>query len=198
MPPVIRLATAHDAAQIQAIYAPCVRDTAISFELEPPSVETMRQRILHTLESFPWVVCEHRGEIQGYAYASAHRTRAAYQWSVDVSVYVHAQARRSGVGQAVYGSLLKLLTLQGFYNAYAGITLPNPASVGLHESLGFHPVGVYHAVGYKLGSWHDVGWWQLVLRDHTGPPQPPTDLDAVRASAEWDTALAAGVPRLRL
>jgi L-amino acid N-acyltransferase YncA len=198
MAPAIRLATAHDAEQVQAIYAPCVRDTAISFELEPPSVDTMRQRIIHTLESFPWVVCEHCGEVQGYAYASAHRTRAAYQWSVDVSVYVNAQARRSGVGQAVYCSLFKLLALQGFYNAYAGITLPNPASVGLHESLGFRPVGVYRAVGYKLGTWHDVGWWQLVLQDYAGVPEPPTDLSVARASAEWDTALAAGVLRLRL
>ena len=198
MLPVIRLATEHDAAQIQAIYAPSVRDTAISFERAPPTVAEMRQRIRQTLDHVPWVVCEHRGEVQGYAYASAHRTRAAYQWSVDVSVYVHAAAHRSGVGRAVYCSLFQLLTLQGFYNAYAGITLPNPASVGLHESLGFHPVGVYRAVGYKLGAWHDVGWWQLVLQAHAIPPEPPTDFNVVRASVTWDTALAAGVSLLRL
>ena len=154
------------------------------------TVAEMRQRIRQTLDYAPWVVCEHRGEVQGYAYASAHRTRAAYQWSVDVSVYVHAAAHRAGVGRAVYCSLFQLLTLQGFYNAYAGITLPNPASVGLHESLGFHPVGVYRAVGYKLGAWHDVGWWQLVLQAHAIPPEPPTDFNVVRASVTWDTALA--------
>ena len=198
MPPAIRLATDHDAEQIQAIYAPNVRDTAISFELEPPTVNEMRQRIRQTLEHLPWVVCEHRGDIQGYAYASPHRTRAAYQWSVDVSVYVHAQARRSGVGRTVYRSLFALLAMQGFYNAYAGITLPNPASVGLHESMGFQAVGVYRAVGYKLGAWHDVGWWQLALRELSIPPEPPADFRMVRASAAWDTALATGFPFLRI
>jgi L-amino acid N-acyltransferase YncA len=198
MSPLIRLASAQDAEQIQAIYAPNVRHTAISFELEPPTVHEMQQRINYTLEHWPWVVCEHRGQIQGYAYASSHRTRAAYQWSVNVSVYVHAAARRAGVGRAVYRSLFHLLMLQGFYNAYAGITLPNPASVGLHESLGFQPVGVYRMVGYKLDAWHDVGWWQLALRERSTPPAPPVDLGAVRASAEYDQALAAGLPCLRL
>jgi phosphinothricin acetyltransferase len=109
MPPVIRLATEQDAEQIQAIYAPIVCDTAISFELEPPTVSNMRQRITQTLAHLPWVVCEHQGAIQGYAYASPHRTRAAYQWSVDVSVYVHARARRARVGQAMYRALFQLL-----------------------------------------------------------------------------------------
>jgi L-amino acid N-acyltransferase YncA len=193
MTATIRLAAPDDAAGVQAIYAPVVRDTAVSFEAEPPTVEKMRQRIVHTLERLPWVVCEHRGELLGYAYASPHRARAAYQWSVDVSVYVHAQARRSGVGRGVYRSLFPLLALQGFYNAYAGITLPNPASVGLHESLGFQPVGVYRAVGYKLGAWHDVGWWQLPLRERTRSPDPPADLPMVRDTPAWSTALAAGV-----
>jgi phosphinothricin acetyltransferase len=197
MSAVIRLATAHDAAQIQAIYAPNVRDTAISFERVPPTVDDMRQRIVQTVEHFPWLVCDRQGIIQGYAYASAHRTRAAYQWSVDVSVYVHSQARRTGVGQAVYRSLFALLELQGFYNAYAGITLPNPASVSLHESLGFQPVGVYRQVGYKLGAWHDVGWWQLVLRQHAASPTPPATLQRLRMSSTWETALATGLSSLR-
>ena len=198
MPPVIRLATDNDAEQIQAIYSPVVSDTAISFELEPPRVPEMRQRIMKTLTRLPWLVCEQDGEIRGYAYASLHRTRAAYQWSIDVSVYVHEIARRTGVGRAVYGSLCKLLAMQGFYNAYAGITLPNPASVGFHESMGFQPVGVYRAVGYKLGKWHDVGWWQLVLREHLLPPEPTVALGDVRGSAAWDLALARGAPLVRL
>ncbi|HIJ57131.1 MAG TPA: N-acetyltransferase [Deltaproteobacteria bacterium] len=198
MPPVIRLATDNDAEQIQAIYSPVVSDTAISFELKPPSVPEMRQRIMKTLARLPWLVCEQDGEIRGYAYASLHRTRAAYQWSIDVSVYVHENARRTGVGRAVYGSLCKLLAMQGFYNAYAGITLPNPASVGFHESMGFQPVGVYRAVGYKLGKWHDVGWWQLVLREHLLPPEPTVALGDVRGSAAWDLALARGAPLVRL
>jgi L-amino acid N-acyltransferase YncA len=197
MTAVIRLATPNDAVGVQAIYAPIVRDTAISFELEPPTVEDMAKRMAETLARLPWLVCEHRGDILGYVYASQHRTRPAYQWSVDVSVYVHGQARRAGVGRALYRSLFALLALQGFYNAYAGITLPNPASVGLHESLGFQAVGVYRAVGYKLGAWHDVGWWQLTLQERVTPPQLPTDLRTVRQSAAWNAALAAGFPLLR-
>jgi phosphinothricin acetyltransferase len=195
---MIRLATPEDAPGVQAIYAPVVRDTAISFELEPPSVEDMRKRIGDVLERLPWLVCEHRGEICGYAYASPHRARAAYQWSVDVSVYIHARARRSGVGRGLYRSLFALLTLQGMYHAYAGITLPNPASVGLHESLGFTPVGIYQAVGYKRGTWHDVGWWQLALRPLDTPPGPPLGLSTVRGTAAWHTAMATGMPDLRL
>jgi Acetyltransferase (GNAT) domain len=102
------------------------------------------------------------------------------------------------VGQALYRSLMALLALQGFYNAYAGITLPNPASVGLHESLGFQLVGVYHSVGYKLGAWHDVGWWQFTLQTRVMSPQLPTDLKTARQSMAWDPALAAGLPLLHL
>ncbi len=135
MPPTIRLATAHDADQIHAIYAPIVRDTPISFEWEPPTPDEMRQRIVQTLAYLPWLVVEHRGDVLGYAYAGKHRDRTSYQWSVDVSVYIHADARRSGIGRALYTSLFAVLVVQGFYNAYAGATLPNPGSVALHESL---------------------------------------------------------------
>jgi L-amino acid N-acyltransferase YncA len=197
MTPIIRLATSADAPGVQAIYAPVVRETAISFELEPPMVEEIRQRIVKTLERWLWLVCERRGDILWYVYAGQHRTRPAYQWSVDVSVYVHASARRLGVGQALYHSLFSLLALQGFYQAYAGITLPNPASVRLHESLGFQPVGVYRAVGYKLGAWHDVGWWQLTLKERVTPPKPPLDLSTVRDSPEWKAVLAQGFPALQ-
>jgi L-amino acid N-acyltransferase YncA len=194
---MIRLATPDDASGVQAIYMPVVRETAISFELEPPTVEEIQKRIVKTLDQWPWLVCEHHGGILGYVYASQHRTRPAYQWSVDVSAYVHANTRRLGVGRALYHSLFSLLALQGFYQAYAGITLPNPASVRLHESLGFQPVGVYRAVGYKLGAWHDVGWWQLTLKERVTPPNPPLDLSTVRDSPEWKAALAQGFPALR-
>ncbi|MBV9788020.1 MAG: N-acetyltransferase [Chloroflexi bacterium] len=194
--PTIREATPDDAAQIQAIYAPIVSTTTISFELEPPSIDEIRRRILHTSPKLPWLVCERDG-ILGYAYASQHRSRAAYQWSVDVSVYVHEQARRMHIGRALYTALFKILALQGFFNAYAGIALPNPASVGIHESLGFVPVGVYRGVGYKLGAWHDVGWWQLSLQPRTDDPAPPRTLDAIRGSAAWDEALSAGTALIR-
>lgn len=194
----IRLAGEQDAAQIQAIYAPVVRDTVISFEMEIPTVGEMQERITSTLVHFPWLVCTQQETVLGYAYASQHRSRAAYQWSVDVSVYIHAQARRMGVGHGLYESLFMILALQGFFNAYAGIALPNPGSVGLHEAVGFLPVGVYHHVGYKFGAWHDVGWWHLALRPATTPPEPPLNLDAVCRSPEFETALAAGLPFLRV
>jgi L-amino acid N-acyltransferase YncA len=198
MTATIRLATGDDAEQIQAIYAPYVRDTAISFEVEPPSVDEMRQRVSDVLPRMPWLVCERAGAVLGYAYAGKYRVRAAYQWSVDVSVYIDAHVHRSGIGRGLYTALLALLELQGFYNAYAGITLPNPASVGLHESLGFTPVGVYRHVGYKLGAWHDVGWWQRALRTHAADPKPPAELNAARASPAWEAALAAGMRMLRV
>jgi L-amino acid N-acyltransferase YncA len=193
----IRLATGRDAEQIAAIYAPNVTDTIISFELEPPTAEEMRRRIEVTLQRYPWLVCERQGQVLGYAYAGAHGSRAAYQWSVDVSVYVHGGARRRRVGRAVYASLFAALELQGFYNIYAGATLPNPASIGLHESVGFKRVGVYRGVGYKLGAWHDVVWWHLPLREKVADPDPPTHLPSVAGSEEWDAALAKGLPLLR-
>ena len=198
MTATFRLAEEHDAKDILAIYAPIVSNTAISFEVEPPTEDEMRQRIRNTRAHLPWLVCENRDAILGYVYASKHRARAAYQWSVDVSVYVHPSAHRAGIGRALYSSLFRLLTLQGFRNAYAGITLPNPASVGLHESLHFQPVGVYRAVGYKLGAWHDVGWWQLSLQDHTIPPDPPAmTLETIQETADWKAALTTGLSLLR-
>ncbi|MBV9868874.1 MAG: N-acetyltransferase [Abitibacteriaceae bacterium] len=194
----IRLAHAADAAQVQGIYRPYVTDTVISFEIEPPSTAAMRQRIENTLPHFPWLVCEHQGAVIGYVYAAAHSARAAYLWSVDVSVYIHQHHHRAGVGKALYASLFEMLRLQGFYNAYAGATLPNPASVGLHEAMGFQPVGVYEAVGYKFGAWHSVGWWQLALQQRVATPAPPLALDAAKERAEWSAALNAGLPCLKL
>ncbi|HEU5087522.1 MAG TPA: arsinothricin resistance N-acetyltransferase ArsN1 family B [Roseiflexaceae bacterium] len=192
MPTSIRLATPADAAAIQAIYAPSVVNTPISFELEPPSVDEMAARIAATLTRHPWLVCEVDGAIAGYAYGSTHRTRMAYQWAADVSAYVHPDFRRRRVGQALYQALLELLRLQGFFVAYAGITQPNPASVRLHESVGFVALGVYRHVGYKLGAWHDVGWWQLDLRERTAEPLPPMPPGALRDTPPWNEALAAG------
>jgi L-amino acid N-acyltransferase YncA len=192
MTSTIRLATKKDAEQIQAIYSPIVSQTAISFELEPPGVAEMRKRIATTLTTFPWLVCEQKGKILGYVYARMFRSRPAYQWSVETSVYVHEELRRSGIGRALYTSLLKVLTLQGFYNAYAGITLPNLPSQGLHEALGFRSVGIFREAGYKMGAWHDVGWWQLRLQNKAGPPKPPLDLKAAQKAAGWEAALSAG------
>jgi L-amino acid N-acyltransferase YncA len=192
MAAIIRLATPADAAQLAAIYAPIVRDTIISFEFVPPDEAELHQRVQQTLAQLPWLVAERDDAILGYAYASSHRTRAAYQWSVDVSVYVGATMRGQGIGRALYTALFQILRLQGFYNAYAGVTLPNAASVGLHEALGFRPVGVYRNVGYKMGAWHDVGWWQLALQPHQPAPEPPRPLAEVQQHELWAAALASG------
>jgi len=162
-PALIRAATTADAAAIQAIYAPVVEHTAISFEETPPSVAEMAARIEAVMKDYPYLVAELDGQVAGYAYASQHRTRAAYRTSVDVSVYIAEGARRSGVGRALYGKLLPELSGRGFHAAFAGIALPNEGSIALHESMGFTPLGIYREVGRKLGKWHDVGWWQRLL-----------------------------------
>lgn len=159
----IRCAATVDALAMRAIYAPIVEMTAISFEEVPPTVEEMAERVETTLRSFPYLVAENGGRVVGFAYASQHRTRAAYRRSVDVTVYVAEHARGVGVGRALYGALLPMLTERGFHAAFGGIALPNPGSVALHEAMGFEHVGVYREVGFKLGRWHDVGWWQRLL-----------------------------------
>jgi L-amino acid N-acyltransferase YncA len=189
---MIRLAGPGDAAAVAAIYAPYVTGASTSFEYAPPDETEIAARIASTLAGTPYLVLESQGGILGFAYASKHRERAAYQWSVDVSVYVADRAHRRGVGRALYESLFALLRLQGYYTAHAGITLPNPASVGLHEALGFRLVGVYRAVGFKRGAWHDVGWWQLPLRERTGTPDPPRSLADAQRDPGWERALAAG------
>jgi len=186
----IRLAGPDYAAGIHAIYAPIVAETAVSFELEPPSVEEMRRRIETTLLTLPWLVCEREGVI-GYAYAGVFRSRPAYQWTVEVSTYVHAAHRGKGVARALYTSLFECLRVQGYRTALAGIALPNLASVALHEGLEFRSVGVFHHVGYKFGAWHDVEWWELSLQELPDPtPRPRTLPDVVNTEA-WRVALAA-------
>ena len=192
----LRLATPDDAPAVAEVYAPhCL--TPVSFELQPPSADDMRARIVKTLAAHPWLVCEAGGEVVGYAYAGPHRDRAAYVWSVDVSVYVRADRHRGGVGRGLYTALFGVLAAQRFVTAHAGITLPNPASVGLHTSLGFEPVGVYRSVGFKAGAWHDVGWYARPLGPRPVAPAPPRPLAAVVGTAAWDAALAAGRAVLR-
>jgi phosphinothricin acetyltransferase len=189
----IRVARSADAEALAGIYAPYVAGSAISFEVEPPSAEDMGARLAACLTVAPWLLLLEAGQALGFAYASRHRERAAYRWSVDVSVYVREDARRRGIGRSLYTSLLALLRLQGFFVAHAGITLPNAASVGLHESLGFAPVGVYASVGYKNGAWHDVGWWRLPLHELVSAPAEPLSFAELVRSPDFDAALGAGL-----
>lgn len=191
----IRLAVPSDAPAVAEIYRPAVVGSPISFEYEPPDAEEMGRRIATLAPRFPWLVSEVDGVVLGYAYASPHRDRHAYQWSVDVSAYVHASVRRSGIARALYTSLFAVLALQGFRNAYAGIALPNDASVGFHTSLGFSPVGVYRQVGYKLGAWHDVGWFARELALHVHEPPPPLPVLAIVGTADFNRALESGLSR---
>ena len=135
----------------------------MSFELEAPDTEEMARRIAAHGASHAWLVAENGGEVVGYAYGSPHRTRAAYASSCDVAVYVDPQHSRQGIGRSLYAELLPLLAGQGFHAAFAGIALPNEASIALHEAMGFMPVGIYREVGWKMGGWRDVGWWQRLL-----------------------------------
>jgi phosphinothricin acetyltransferase len=173
--PLIRPAEpAKDAAGCAEIYAPYVLESATSFEEAAPDAKEMEGRIARALTSHPWLVAERDGELLGYAYACRHRGRPAYRWSTDVSVYVSERQRRQGIGRRLYEVLFERLTRQGFRTACAGITLPNAASVALHERLGFAPIGVYRRIGWKAGSWRDVGWWQLDLAiDGCEPPAEP-------------------------
>jgi phosphinothricin acetyltransferase len=176
----LRLATEADAVAVQAIYAPIVETSAISFELVPPSPDEMGERIRALVPTYPWLVAEDGGEVLGYAYAGRLAVRAAYAWSVETSIYVAGKARGGGVGRALYSALFEVLVAQGFRRALAGIALPNPASVGFHEAMGFSSAGTYKAVGWKLGAWHDVGWWErglLPLGD--APPAPALPLGAL-------------------
>ncbi|WP_089821929.1 arsinothricin resistance N-acetyltransferase ArsN1 family B [Halogranum amylolyticum] len=194
----LRLATETDAAAVQRIYAPYVEDTAITFELEPPSTAELRDRIRDTLADYPWIVCEVDGDVVGYAYAGPIRKREAYQWSVESSVYVDSAHHRNGVARGLYESLLELLELQGYITVYAVATLPNPASVAFHESFGFEQDAAFEKMGYKGGEWHDVGWWSHTLRDHPDDPDPPLSLSAAREFDGWEDALHAGESSVRL
>ena len=164
-----------DAGACAAIYAPYVRETAVSFEDEPPTPAQMAERIEAATLTHAWIVHEDDDRIIGYAYGGPHQQRAAYRFSCEVSVYVEQGRRRSGSGRALYEELFNRLVARGYRMAIAGMTLPNEASAGLHRAMGFEPVGVYRRIGWKLGTWHDVAWMQLNLQP--GEPGPPEELE---------------------
>ncbi len=168
----IRLAVPSDSNSILSIYSHYITETPITFETEVPAEKEIKKRIENTSQNYPWIVFEVDSAITGYAYASQHRTRAAYQWAVEVSIYLDINSRGKGIGKMLYSTLFKILKAQGFYKAYAGITLPNPASIGVHEYFGFRKIGVYKSVGFKMGKWHDVEWWDLQLNETQPSPAP--------------------------
>lgn len=167
----IRPATLSDAEAIHDLYAPYVLETCISFETVVPTIEAFKLRMESIIRDYPYLVCEADGVIAGYAYASKHRERAAYRFSADVSVYVAPGYHRKGIGKSLYLKLFELLKEQGIYTVFAGVTLPNDNSIGLHKSLGFTEVGTFKHTGYKFGKWLDVLWLQKALRDYDTPQE---------------------------
>ena len=165
-PCVIRPVRLADAEALVGIYRPFVAETAVSFETEPPTVAEFSTRIERTTADYPWLVATLNEAPIGYAYGCSHRARAAYRFSVETSVYVDPNHHRRGVAGKLYQGLFEELIERGFCNAYAGVTLPNEASVGFHRRSGFVPIGVFPAVGFKFNRWHDVAWFYRPLSDN--------------------------------
>ena len=189
----IRLANVFDPANLLDIYGPIVEGTIISLEHETPTIEEFAERIQAIIVKTPWLICEIDNKIAGYAYAAPHRTRDAYKWTVEFSAYVSKNQQRKGIGRCLYVSLTEILRIQGYHNALAGIALPNEVSIAFHESLSFTKIGIYHKVGYKLGAWHDVGWWELEINNISEPPGKPLTLDEVQNHKDWEKALNSGI-----
>jgi L-amino acid N-acyltransferase YncA len=176
----IRPADETDAAALAEIYAPSVLERPTSFELRAPDAAEMAARLARVTAMWPWLVAEEGGEVLGYCYAGAFAEREAYRWSVTVSAYVRDGSHRRGIGRQLYAALFGLLRRQGVVSAFAGITLPNEASVGLHRAMGFTPVGTFPNAGFKLGQWWDVAWYALTLLQ-VKPDEAPVELTPWRS-----------------
>jgi L-amino acid N-acyltransferase YncA len=170
---ITRDAVVADASACAAIYAPYVTDSAITFEIDPPSVEEMAARIATALDTHAWIVLQQGGQVLGYAYAHKFAERAAYRWACETSIYLQTGLRRTGAGRTLYEALFTRLAGRGYRRAIAGMTLPNDASVGLHRAVGFQPMGTYRDIGWKNGSWHDVAWVQRTILLGSDPPAEP-------------------------
>jgi len=170
---IIRNIKIDDADELLNIYSPYIKNSSITFETEIPGLAEFRNRVRTVASVYPWLAAEHEGRIAGYAYAYRHRERAAYRWSVDFTVYMRPEYHGHGTGSLLYSRLIGIVRQLGYYNAFAIITLPNEKSVRLHESSGFVNAGITRSAGYKLGRWHDVGYWQLKLREHDDSPSEP-------------------------
>lgn len=181
----IRLINETDAQAVLGIYKYYVDHTIISFEYEAPTFEEYLQRIETNTSNYPWLVCAHENKIIGFAYGSTHRYRTAYQWSPESTIYLAPDFHTKGIGRVLYETLLSLLKVQGYYNVFAGVALPNEKSIGFHRALGFEEIGVFKKVGYKHGDWHDTHWFQLTLSEHKLHPSPPYLLSEIISTDEF-------------
>ena len=188
----IRVATPADAAPVRDIYAPFCESTAVTFEETAPTEAELADRIESTLETHPWLVCETDGTVVGYASAGQLRPQRAYEWVVELSIYVAEPARRSGVGRALYESLFAVLERQGIRDAYAVTTVPNPETERFHEKLGFERLVDFPGIGYTQGEWRDVAWWRRPLAEKTDSPDRPRPLSSVREDEDWASLVRTG------
>lgn len=194
----VRLITEADTAAVLDIYRPFVQHTIISFEYEVPTLDEFHARIRSTIYDYPWLVCLCDNEIIGYAYASKHRNRAAYQWSPECSVYITNDLQGHGVGRILYETLFSILRLQGHFNVFACIGLPNDRSVAFHKSLGFENIGIFKKVGCKLGAWHDTNWFQLRLSKHIDYPPIPHKMEEIAMTETLQRILLAATEKANL
>lgn len=195
---VIRSANQQDTEKMLALYAPYILNSTVSFETEVPGREEFQQRVSHYQEKLPWLVCDIDNKLAGYAYAADHRLRQAYEVTKELSVYVHSDFWQCGVATALYTSLIEILKAQGVSNVLAGITLPNSVSVSFHESMGFKPVGIYHNVGYKFGSFQDTGWWELMLGTKNKNPLQLVKVNKIINTRTWKDAMEKGISKIRI
>lgn len=194
---LIRPAKSEDAAAMLDIYKHHILHTSVTFETEVPDLKVFRQRLENIMVLYPWLVLEYDNKVAAYAYAGPYRSRSAYQWHTEVSVYVHEQFAKMGFASTLYAVLFEILKAQGFYKAYAVITLPNDASVKFHEKFGFEYMFKYDKVGYKLDSWHDVGWWELILKPFLDAPKALIPFREILKSDNWTKAVETGLERLK-
>lgn len=195
---MLRAATETDAPAMLALYAPYVTETTVSSEYEPPTLSEFTSRLYTYGERLPWLVCLIDGEVAGYGYASPHRTRAAYQWSVETSIYVAERWHRHGVAAALYAALFELLSMQGYYNIFVGITSPNERSIKFHSAMGFVISGSYQDSMYKFGKWRDVLWMAKSLRSHENEPQPTVPFSEIASGPLTTRTLRQAAQRIHV
>lgn len=184
---VIRFARAEDAEAILGIYEEYIKNTAVTFEIEVPTIAAFKERMERITAQFPWLVCEVNGVIAGYAYASKHGERAAYRWSADLSVYINEAYHRKYIASELYGAVIDLLRKQGYFTVYAGVSTPNPKSEAFHEAYGFRCLGEFKNVGYKLGEWRGVAWYELPVAEYVEEPEEPKKIgDIVMKDYSFD------------
>jgi phosphinothricin acetyltransferase len=189
----IRLASKEDTRVIFELYKPYILNTVTTFEISVPEYSELSSRIHSVLKMLPWLVCYYNNSFAGYAYATEHRSREAYQWTKEVSVYVHEKFRKKKIATALYTVLLDILRFQGICNCLAGIALPNPASVRFHEKMGFEQLGTYHKTGFKFGSFIDVGWWEKFIQPEDFKPGNIISIKDVQHSREYNDAIDRGL-----